>query len=89
MSSSINIKDFNLYKATAQLKKPIADATHTLHEISFPVLRLRLENGIVGESYLLSFQYSPAAIRGAFKDLLPNIKGFAANETGKVFKKTG
>ena len=87
MSSSINIKDFNLYKATAQLKKPIADATHTLHEISFLVLRLRLENGIIGESYLLSFQYSPAAIRGAFKDLLPVIKGFAVNETGRVFKK--
>ncbi|WP_207420852.1 mandelate racemase/muconate lactonizing enzyme family protein [Desertivirga brevis] len=87
MTSSINIKDFKLYKATAELKKPIADATHTLSEISFLVLRLQLENGIVGESYLLSFQYSPAAITGAFKDLLPHVKGYAANETGKVLKK--
>lgn len=87
MSSSINIKSYRLYKATAQLKKPIADATHTLHEISFLVLRLQLENGIIGESYLLSFQYSPAAIRGAFSDLLPLIKGYAVNETGKVYQK--
>lgn len=87
MSSAITIRDYKLYKATATLKKPIADATHTLHEISFLVLRLQLENGIVGESYLLSFQYSPEAIRGAFKDLLPHIKSYAANETGKVIKK--
>ncbi|WP_256009832.1 mandelate racemase/muconate lactonizing enzyme family protein [Desertivirga xinjiangensis] len=87
MSSAITIRDYKLYKATAALKKPIADATHTLQEISFLVLRLQLENGIVGESYLLSFQYSPEAIRGAFRDLLPHIKGYATHETGKVIKK--
>ncbi|WP_207425160.1 mandelate racemase/muconate lactonizing enzyme family protein [Pedobacter sp. SYSU D00535] len=87
MSSSTTINNFRLYKATAKLKKPIADATHTLHEISFIVLRLQLENGIIGESYLLSFQYSPQAIRGAFKDLLPEIKGYEVHETGKVLKK--
>lgn len=87
MSSSINIKDFSLYKTKAQLKKPIADATHTLYEISFLVLRLRLENGIVGEAYLLSFQYSPNAIQGAFRDILPAIKGFPVNEMGRVSEK--
>lgn len=87
MSSSVNIRDFKLYKAVAPLKKPIADATHTLHEISFLVLRLQLENGIVGESYLLSFQYSPNAIQGAFRDLLPLVKGYAVYETGKVYQK--
>lgn len=87
MSSSIKINHFKLFKATAELKKPIADATHTLHEISFLVLRLYLDNGIVGESYLLSFQYSPAAIQGAFKDQLPHIKGYEVHETGKVLRK--
>jgi L-alanine-DL-glutamate epimerase-like enolase superfamily enzyme len=87
MNSSAAIRDYKLYKATAQLKKPISDATHTLHEISFLVLRLFLENGMVGESYLLSFQYSPNAISGALKDVLPEIKGYEANETGKVFTK--
>jgi len=85
--SSIEIKDSKIFKAKAKLKKPIADATHTLSEISFLVLRLQLENGIIGESYLLSFQYSPLAIYGALKDILPQIKGYKANETGKVFAK--
>jgi len=85
--SSVQIRDFKLYRATAQLKKPISDATHTLHEISFLVIRLQLENGIIGESYLLSFQYSPLAIRGALLDLLPVVKGYQVYETGKVFEK--
>lgn len=85
--SSAQIRDYKLYKAKAKLKKPIADATHTLHEISFIVLRLRLENGVIGEGYLLSFQYSPEAIRGAIRDILPAVKGYQVYETGKVFEK--
>lgn len=85
--SSAVIRDYKLYKAKAQLKKPISDATHILHEISFLVLRLHLENGIMGESYLLSFQYSPNAIKGALRDILSEITGYEANETGKVFVK--
>ena len=85
--SSAEIKSYKLYKAKARLKKPIADATHTLHEISFIVVRIQLENGIIGESYLLSFQYSPDAIRGAFRDILPLVTGYQAYETGKVYEK--
>ncbi|MCH5689110.1 hypothetical protein LWM68_35570 [Niabella sp. W65] len=48
------------------------------------VLRLHLENGVIGESYLLSFQYSPNAILGALKDALPHIVGLEAFETGKA-----
>lgn len=84
-ASSARIRNYKLYKTRATLKNPISDATHRLSEISFLVLRLQLENGIIGESYLLSFQYSPQAIRGAFIDLLPWVKGYEANETGKVF----
>ena len=82
--SSVRIDSHKLYKASAKLKKPISDATHTLHEISFLVLRLQLENGVTGESHLLSFQYSPKAIRGAMMDLLPLVKGFHVYESGKV-----
>ncbi len=84
--SSSKIQGYKVYKASSLLKKPIADATHTLHEISFLVLRLQLENGVVGESYLLSFQYSPLAILGALKDLLPGTIGYEAYETGKVYQ---
>ncbi len=86
-SSSTKITNGKIYKAKATLKKPIADATHTLHEISFLVLKLQLANGVVGESYLLSFQYSPNAILGALKDMLPTAIGYEAYETGKLYER--
>ena len=81
------IKDFSVYSAKAKLEKPISDATHTLTEISFLVLRIEVENGIIGESYLLSFQYSPNAILGALKDIGNMVIGAQVNETLKVFDK--
>ncbi len=77
------IKTTRLYKATAPLKKTISDATHTLTEISFLVLRIETVSGITGESYLLSFQYSPKAIAGAIKDIEALAKNFTIWETGK------
>jgi len=85
-TSSARIKSYNIYSAKNKLKKNISDATHTLTEISFLVLRLQLENDIVGESYLLSFQYSANAILGALKDVLPSIIGYEVNQMGKVEK---
>ena len=64
----LRIRSIRLYRAKTGLKKPISDATHNLAGISFIILRLQLENGVVG-SYLLSFPYSPHAIIGAFKDV--------------------
>lgn len=83
----LEIRDLKIFKASTPLKKPISDATHTLTEISFIVLRIQLENGIIGESYLLSFQYSPNAIIGALKDLIPVVKGYKTYETGLLSKK--
>ncbi len=85
MSKDITIRDAKIYKTVTVLKKPISDATHTLTEISFLVLRIQLENGVEGESYLLSFQYSPNAIIGALKDAVPHIIGCKANEMGLVY----
>lgn len=85
-SSSVRIDSHKVYKVSTRLKNPISDATHTLNEISFLVLRLQLENGVIGESYLLSFQYSPKAIHGAFLDILPLVKGYNVYETGKVYE---
>lgn len=79
------IKNYSIYTAKSFLDKPIADATHTLTEISFIILRLQLENGIIGESYLLSFQYSPRAIAGALKDIGEMVLGEEVNNTVKVF----
>lgn len=57
----MNIEKFQIFTTKATLSKPIADATHTLTEISFIVLRIYTKTGTVGEAYLLSFQYSPQA----------------------------
>lgn len=80
------IKSFNVYTAKAKLNNPISDATHTLTEISFLVLRLTTETGVVGESYLLSFQYSPLAIAGAMKDAGNLVLGAEVSDTVKVFE---
>jgi len=81
------IREMSLFKAVSPLSKPIADSTHTLTEISFIVLRLKLDSGIIGESYLLSFQYSPGAILGALNDCREAVLGHAVYETGMVYNK--
>src|SRR5512138_2490869 len=81
------IKSYHIYSSKAKLSKPIADATHTLTEISFIVLRMQLKSGIVGESYMLSFQYSPRAIAGAMKDIGGMVVGEKVYNTVNVFEK--
>jgi L-alanine-DL-glutamate epimerase-like enolase superfamily enzyme len=80
------ISNYSVYTAKAKLQNPISDATHTLTEISFIVLRLQTAGGVIGESYLLSFQYSPQAIAGAMKDAGELVLGSPVNETVKVFE---
>ncbi len=79
------IKNYSIYTAKAKLDKPISDATHTLTEISFLVVRIRTTNNVVGEAYMLSFQYSPLAIAGALKDAGEMIIGEDVFNTVKVF----
>lgn len=82
-----SIKSYAVFTAKAKLEKPIADATHTLTEISFIVLRIRLKDGTIGELYLLSFQYNPQAIVGALKDAGELLLGEKVFDTVKVFDK--
>lgn len=81
----MKVKNYSIYKAVSTLDKPIADSTHVLSEISFIVLRIELMNGTEGESYLLSFQYSPGAVAGALKDHGERVAGVSVYETGKVY----
>lgn len=81
------IKNYSVYSAKAPLSKPISDATHTLTEISFLILRIETQSGIIGESYLLSFQYSLRAIAGALKDLGEMLIGEPIFDTVRVFEK--
>lgn len=81
------ITGFRIYSAKAKLGHPIADATHTLTEISFVIVRIHTKKDITGEAYLLSFQYSPRAIAGALKDVGGLIIGEQVYDTVKVWEK--
>jgi len=81
------IKSYSVYTTKAKLEKPISDATHTLTEISFIVLRILTAGGVTGEAYMLSFQYSPKAIAGAMKDVGEMVLGEEVHGTVKVFEK--
>jgi len=63
------IKEINIFKAFSQKSQPIADATHDISDISFYVVEIITADGIQGQGYLLSFHYSPEAIKGALNDM--------------------
>ena len=71
-----------LSSAVSTLSRPIADSTHTIDRIAFLVLELTTAGGTVGESYLLSFNYSPRGIRGSIEDLLAGMEGTEVWQTG-------
>ena len=75
------IRDIRFHAARSLLSQPIADATHTIPAIEFIVCDVELDNGVIGQSYLLSFHYSPQAIRGACRDLADFARGRDATAT--------
>jgi len=76
------IRELRCFAARSPLSRPIADATHVIPAIEFVVCEVELRNGVVGQSYLLSFHYSPQAIRGALRDLAAFAAGRDATATG-------
>ena len=64
----MKIRRISVFKAVSPLSRPIADSTHKIPEIAFIVTRIWLDDGTMGEAYLLSFHYSKNAILGALKD---------------------
>ena len=69
MMQGNTIKDITFFDAVSSVSVPIADATHSIPSIRFIIAEIRLANGITGQGYLLSFHYSPNAIRGALADI--------------------
>jgi L-alanine-DL-glutamate epimerase-like enolase superfamily enzyme len=78
---SLKIRSVHFFEATSPLSRPIADATHAIPAIRFLVARVTLEDGTVGEGYLLAFHFAPRAIRGALADIGALAIGFPANAT--------
>lgn len=83
MTDKDRIRNVSFFHALSPHSVPIADSTHRIEEIGFLITRLELESGVVGESYLLCFDYSPMAIRGALADSADIAKGFGVHETGR------
>ncbi len=78
------IKDVRFYKAVSTQTMNISDSTHDISEIGFVIVELELENGVVGQGYLLSFHYNPQAIRGALADFRDFVKGYEVHEMVKL-----
>lgn len=75
------IRALRCFSARSTLSRPIADATHVIPAIEFVVCEIELANGVVGQSYLLAFHYSPQAIRGVLRDLAAFAQGRDATAT--------
>jgi len=84
MKDPLQIKDIRFFKATSTKTQRIADATHDISDITFLITEIELENGIVGQGYLLSFHYFPNAIAGALKDISEFVKQYKVYETVKM-----
>ena len=83
--SDLHIKDIRFFEALSVLDKPISDSTHSIPHIKFIITEIELNSGIIGQGYILSFHYSPNAIRGALKDIAEFVPTrFKANEAGKL-----
>ncbi|MFO1311311.1 MAG: mandelate racemase/muconate lactonizing enzyme family protein [Burkholderiales bacterium] len=80
-ATGTRIAELAFFTACSPLSRPIADATHSIPAIEFLVCEVVLANGVVGQSYLLSFHYSPQAIRGALRDLAGFARGRDAAAT--------
>lgn len=80
------IRNIQYFRATSPQSRPIADSTHSIDRIDFIITRVELESGIIGESNLLAFDYSPKAIAGALYDLAPAASECDVSETGRFLK---
>lgn len=81
------IREIQFFRAVSPISRPIADATHSIDEIAFVITRITLESGVIGESNLLAFHYSPQAIAGALRDVAPLAREFEVHETGRFVRK--
>ena len=82
------IKDIIFFEALSERSEYISDATHSIPAIKFIICEIILNNGITGQGYLLSFHYSPHAIRGALKDIKDFIleHNYSVSETKELYR---
>jgi hypothetical protein len=79
--SPLVIRGIRFFAATSPVSQRIADATHDISEIRFLITEIELENGTIGQGYLLAFHYFPRAIVGALRDMAEFAKGYEVCDT--------
>ena len=84
MNDPLKIRDIRFFTATSAISQRIADATHDISDINFVITEIELENGVIGQGYLLAFHYFPQAIIGALKDCKEFVKQYRVYETVKL-----
>lgn len=75
-ASPLAIRRIHFFNALSPVSQRIADATHDISEIRFLIAEIELENGTIGQGYLLAFHYFPQAIVGALRDIAEFVKGY-------------
>ncbi len=60
----MKIKDVRTTLLSVPLNPPIADSTHVLHHIQWILVDVFTDNGFVGNSFMLTFDYGPELLRG-------------------------
>ena len=84
MNHPLQIKELRIFRALSTISRHIADATHDISDIQFLITEIELENGTIGQGYLLSFHYFPEAVAGALRDIRDFIKNYKVYETVKM-----
>jgi len=60
----MKIDDVRVTRLVMPLKKPIADSTHVLKKIEWIVVEILTDEGITGNSYMLTFDYGTELLKG-------------------------
>jgi len=60
----MKIDDVRVTKLVMPLNKPIADSTHVLKKIEWIVVEILTDEGITGNSYMLTFDYGTELLAG-------------------------
>lgn len=60
----MKIEDVRVTKLVMPLKKPIADSTHVLKKIEWIVVEILTSEGVIGNSFMLTFDYGTELLKG-------------------------
>jgi L-alanine-DL-glutamate epimerase-like enolase superfamily enzyme len=60
----MKIRDIQTTLLSVPLNPPIADATHVLHHIQWILVKVLTDEGLQGNSLMLTFDYGPELLRG-------------------------